>query len=95
MVQDQLFSCVVSMQCCRWLYVCCAGLMQPGTALLSSHHPAGCCLACKQATPPSLLQFKIIDFGISKMSAKLAEAAGGREAQVRCRMRALFIAYCW
>ncbi|KAI7839011.1 hypothetical protein COHA_007250 [Chlorella ohadii] len=27
------------------------------------------------------VEFKIIDFGISKMSAKLAEAAGGREAQ--------------
>lgn len=28
-------------------------------------------------------QFKIIDYGISKLSPKLAEAAGGREARVR------------
>jgi hypothetical protein len=37
------------------------------------------------------VEFKIIDFGISKMSAKLAEAAGGREAQEHvARMQTMF-----
>lgn len=44
---------------------------------VSCTHPSPWVLAC-----PSL-QFKIIDFGISKTSAKLAEVAGGREARVR------------
>lgn len=76
------------------LHVGSLGAAPRGSSLASTLNPPSL------NTEPLLPQFKLIDFGISKMSAKLAQAAGGREAQVRrqthqrgCRRAALQAAH--